>query len=66
MFHCTQYSGGAVPEGCDDQKMEEEHGSVWEDPAYYQEDPNVQLVSLLLREIVHSTGVYVPLHTFIF
>ena len=55
-----------MPEGCDDQKMEEEHGSVWEDPAYYQEDPNVQLVSLLLREIVHSTGVYVPLHTFIF
>ena len=46
--------------------MEEEHGSVWEDPAYYQEDPDVQLVRLLLREIVHSAGVYIPLHTFIF
>ena len=46
--------------------MEEEHGSVWEDPAYYQEDPDVQLVRLLLREIVHSAAVYVPLHTFIF
>ena len=46
--------------------MEEEHGSVWEDPAYYQEDPDVQLVRLLLREIVHSAGVYVPLHTFFY